>query len=92
MIKPIGPPPFIDPLEREWCFAFNLEENKALEDNKARLEILRQRDKKRTEEKIDGLYDELQRKINPDYKRPPSASDIGNIFSVAQSIIKSWNW
>ncbi|MFJ7283758.1 hypothetical protein [Pseudomonas sp. NPDC099000] len=92
MNKPVGPPPFIDPLEGEWCRAFNFEENRALEDNKERLNVLRQRDKRRTDEKIDGLYDELQRKINPDYKQPPSASDINSIFSVAQRIIKSWNW
>lgn len=90
--KPIGPPPFIDPIEGEWCRAFNIEENRALDDNKAKLDVLRQRDKKRTEEKINSLYDELQRKIDPDYKRPPSASDIDSIFEAAQRIIKSWNW
>lgn len=29
--KPIGPPPFIDPIEGEWCRAINLEENRALD-------------------------------------------------------------
>ncbi|ANI00418.1 MULTISPECIES: hypothetical protein [Pseudomonas] len=90
--KPIGPPPFIDPIEGEWCRAINLEENRALDANKAKLDALRLRDKKRTEEKIDGLYDALQRKIDPDYKRPPSAADVNNIFEAAQSIIRSWNW
>lgn len=91
-VKPVGPPPFIDPLEGEWCRAFNYEENRALDENRARLDVLRQRDKKRTEEKVDGLYDELQRRIDPDYKRAPNAGDMKSIFQVAQSIISSWNW
>ncbi|MCU0116731.1 hypothetical protein N8H74_00590 [Pseudomonas sp. B2M1-30] len=92
MNKPVGPPPFINPIEGEWCRALNLEENRALVDNKAKLDVLRQRDKKRTEERIDRLYDELLIKVDPDYKRPPDSSDINRIYSLAQSIISSWNW
>ncbi|MBK5377172.1 hypothetical protein JFT81_21360 [Pseudomonas sp. TH43] len=92
MNRPIGPPPFINPIEGEWCRAFNLEENRALEDNRAKLDGLRQRDKKRTEERIVSLYDELLKTIDPDYKRPPGTTDINRIYSVAQSIIGSWNW
>ncbi|WP_156882655.1 hypothetical protein [Pseudomonas sp. CF161] len=92
MNKSIGPPPFIDPLQQQWRLAFNLEESRALESNKAKLEELRRRDQRRTEERIDGLYDELQRAVAPDYRRAPNASDIERIYALAQRLIGTWHW
>ncbi|MGY1450430.1 hypothetical protein [Pseudomonas chlororaphis] len=92
MNKPVGPPPFIDNHQPEWDRAFYIEEGRALAANKARLDILRQHDKKKTQERIDGLYDDLQRRIDPNYKRAPNIEDLGNIFDTAQDIIHAWNW
>ncbi|CAI9008375.1 Tail-specific protease [Pseudomonas chlororaphis] len=92
MVKPVGPPPFIDPYKLEWDRAIYIEEDRALADNKARLDVLRQHDKERTQERIDGLYDDLLRHIDPNYKRAPNAEDFKDIFGVAQNIIHSWNW
>lgn len=82
----------IDNHQPEWDRAFHVEEDRALAANKARLDVLRQHDKKKTQERIDGLYDDLQRRIDPNYKRAPTTEDLGNIFDTAQDIIHAWNW
>ena len=91
-VKPIGPPPFIDPIEGEWCRAFNAEENRALDDNKAKLEFSVSAIRNVPRRRLIVCTMNYSEKYDPDYKRPPSASDIDSIFEAAQRIIKSWNW
>ncbi|CRM13998.1 hypothetical protein [Pseudomonas sp. 28 E 9] len=85
----VDPPPYVD-YEEEWDASIKSQNAAALTHFKSKLDEMRARDKYRTQELIDGLYDDVLVKIDPDYVRPPSEEDSADMYDVAISIIRSW--